>query len=500
MKTVNQLKMGVILSYISKLIMILVGIIYTPIMIRILGQSEYGIYNIAVSIISYLGVLNFGFGSAYMRFYSQYKVLGDKERIATLNGMFLVIFSILGLLAAIFGTVIALNVEIIFGSSLNAEELSMTRILTLILVINLSASFPVVVFNTYLQANEKFVFQNIIQIFTQLTTPLINLPLLLMDYGSIGMVIGTVIINIITEIIIVFFCIKKIKMRFSFSNFDSNLMKEMTVYSSYIFINMIVDQVNNNIDKTMLGRYQGPVSVAIYSVAGSLNNYYTQISSTISNVFIPRIHQMVVGGGTDRELSIFFTRIGRIQFILLSLVLSGVIFFGRPFIGIWAGQDYYESYKVLLFIIIPITIPLIQNLGIEIQRAKNMHQFRSYMYLFMAVGNIMLSIPLSINYGAAGAAFGTGLSYIIGNGIVMNWYNHTKIGLDMKYFWKEILKFIPAFVLPCLYGVLINEFINLYELQNLLLYGLIYVLIFATSMWFLGMNDYEKGLIRNPFK
>ncbi|HIZ71364.1 MAG TPA: oligosaccharide flippase family protein, partial [Candidatus Atopostipes pullistercoris] len=69
---INQLKVGVILSYISRIITVVVGLIYTPIMIRLLGQNEYGLYNIAASTISYLGILNFGFGSAYMRFYSRY--------------------------------------------------------------------------------------------------------------------------------------------------------------------------------------------------------------------------------------------------------------------------------------------------------------------------------------------------------------------------------------------------------------------------------------------
>src|SRR5699024_7640210 len=191
------------------------------------------------------------------------------------------------------------------------------RILILMLVVNLAISFPVIVFNTFLQANEKFVFQNIIQIIRQITTPLINLPLLLAGYGSIGMVSGTVIVNIIIEIAIIIYCIKKIDMKFSFRNFDHELMKEMTIYSSYIFINMIVDQVNSNMDKTILGRYRGTISVAVYSVAASLNLYYTQISTTIANVFTPRIHRMIASQIPDNELTYLFTRVGRIQFILL---------------------------------------------------------------------------------------------------------------------------------------------------------------------------------------
>lgn len=499
-KNFNQLKVGVVLSYVSRIIQTVVGLLYTPLMIRLLGQSDYGLYNIATSIISYLGILNFGFGSAYMRFYSRFKVKEDTERIAVLNGMFFIIFSLLGMLVVVAGVILALNVDIIFGPSLSSNELDIVSLLILILVVNLAISFPGIVFNTYLQANEKFIFQNVIQIIRQVTTPLVILPILLAGYGSIGMVIATVSINIIIEVMIVFYCFKKLDMKFSFKDFDHSLMREMTIYSSYIFINMIVDQINNNMDKTILGRYQGTISVAIYSVAANLKGYYQQLSTTISAVFTPRIHRMVAANTSHVELTNLVTRVGRIQFILLSLVLSGFIFFGRSFIGIWAGTEYYESYIIALLLMIPSTIDLIQNTTTEIQRAKNMHKFRSWMYFILAICNLIISVPLSIRYGAIGAAFGTSITSLLGNGLFMNIYNHFKVGLNMKYFWKQIMKFIPSLILPYLFGIIVNLNIDLYNIANLLVFGVFYVLIYVISMWKFGMNDYEKKLIKNPLK
>src|SRR5699024_11466657 len=82
-------------------------------------------------------------------------------------------------------------------------------------------------------------------------------------------------------------------MRFLFLVFDRHLMIDMTVFSSYIFVNMIVEQINNNVDKTILGRLQGTIPVAIYSIGSNLNIYYQQLSLTIANVFTPRVHRMV---------------------------------------------------------------------------------------------------------------------------------------------------------------------------------------------------------------
>ena len=495
---VNELKVGTLLSYISMGLGYLVSIIYTPIMLRLLGQSEYGLYNLVASVVAYLGVLNFGFGSAYMRYYSRYKVQEDRKKIANLNGMFLIIFSILGLISVIAGTILMMNTEVIFGSALTTGELSTAKILMMILVINLSISFPSIVFTSHITANEKFVFQKLVQMIKTVANPFVVLPLLILGYGSVGMVLATTFLNITTEIINVVYCINKLKMKFSFKNFDFILMREMTVFSSFIFINLLIDQINWNVDKFILGRFHGTVSVAVYGLAAQLNSYYLSISSVISSVFIPRVHKLVASNNSNNELTLLFTRIGRIQFIMLSLIASGLIFFGKSFINMWAGKEYDGAYPIVLLLIIPVTIPLIQNIGIEIQRAKNMHQFRSWVYFFIALGNLGLTIPLAKAYGGVGAAIGTAVSLIIGNGFLMNWYNHVKVGLNMKFFWKQILNFIPALIAPIIFGILIKNFFILNNFFNFLGLGIIYVIIFCVSMWLFGMNQYEKDLLGKP--
>src|SRR5699024_12132851 len=124
-------------------------------------------------------------------------------------------------------------------------------------------------------------------------------------------------------------------------------------------------------DKTILGRIKGTIPVAIYSIGSNLNAYYQQLSLTIANVFTPRIHRMVAANADDVELTKLFTRVGRVQFILLSLVLTGFIFFGKPFIGMWAGANYYESFLVAVLLMFAFFVPLIHNVSIDIQKTRN---------------------------------------------------------------------------------------------------------------------------------
>ena len=475
-----------------------ISIAYTPFMLRTLGQSEYGLYNLASSIISYLTLLNFGFGSSYIRFYSRYKKNDDNDNIARLNSLFLIVFSIMGLLALFGGIVLAQNVKLIFNDGLNAAELEHVKVLMYILSFSMCLSFPASIFTTYTTSQEKFVAQKLLSMIKTVVTPLTMVLILMMGYKSIGMVIITFFITSAVDIFNASFCLKKLRMKFLFKKLNFRVLYEVAGFSIFIALNSIIDQINWNVDKLIIGRYRGTVGVAVYGISAQLNVLYMQFSSSISSVFTPRIHKLITEKQSHQIVTEIFTKVGRIQFIILALVSSGLVLFGKPFIFLWAGEEYADSYYIALLLIIPVTVPLIQNLGIEIQRAYNMHRFRSIIYIIMALVNVIISIPLCIYYGGIGNAVGTAISLIIANGFIMNVYYHVKLHIDMKYFWLQIIKVLPSIVIPIFVGSLLSKYINCYSLKYLLICIILYVVVYIISVWFLGMNEYEKGIISKP--
>lgn len=494
----NELKIGVILSYINMILSNLIAIFYTPIMLRILGQNEYGLYQLAISTVSYLGLLSFGFGSSYVRFFSKFKIKNDKEGIKKLNGMFITVFLIISLIALIAGGILTSQAGKIFSSTLTQNEIDLAKILMYIAVFNIALSFPSSVFDSYITAHESYFFQRLLGIVQVILNPFLSLPLLLLGYGSVGLVFATSVLSIIKFVTSAFYCIKKLKMQFSFKKFDFLLLKEIWVFSFYIFLNIIVDQINWSVDKFVLGVYIGSGAVAIYSIGAQINSIYMSMSTSISSVFIPRINDIVArDSNNNEELTDLFTKIGRIQFIVLALILVGFVLLGKYFIQLWAGSGYGNSYYVALLLVVPVTVPLIQNVGIEIQRAKNMHKFRSILYFFIALCNVIISIPLVKNLGEIGAAIGTMISLIVGNIIVMNIYYHTKVGINIKRFWKEIFKLLPGILLTLFVGKLIVNLIIINNIVKFVIAGIIIILLYIIALYLIGFNEYEKLQIKH---
>ncbi len=506
MKNSNQLKVGSLLSYVQMFLGVVISLIYTPAMLKLLGQSEYGLYNTVASTISMLSLLSLGFNSGYIRCYSKYRRNNDVEAIWKLNGLFLIVFLIIGVVALVCGIFLSFNLELVFLDGLTVSEYQVAKILMQLLAFNLAISFPMSVFSNIISANERFVFLKVISIIKTVLSPLVTLPLLLLGFRSIAMVVVTLLFAIVTDLVYMYYVITKLHNRFVFHDFEKGIFLNLFTYTAFIAINMIVDQINWNVDKVLLGRYKGTDAVAVYSIGYTLYQHYMMFSTSISSVFTPRIHRIVTETSNDtlaqrKQLTELFIKVGRIQFILLGLVASGVAFFGKDFITrYWAGSEYGESYYVALLLILSASIPLIQNIGIEIQRAQNKHRFRAIVYTAMAIINLGISIVLCQRYGAIGSAFGTAISLFLANGIAINLYYHLCCNIDIIKFWKNIVRLSLGLPLPLLCGILINRHIVSSNVWIYLGSIVIYSGVYCLSMWFLGINENEKALFLTPIK
>ncbi|EGW41269.1 oligosaccharide flippase family protein [Desulfosporosinus sp. OT] len=497
---VNQLKAGALLSYASIFITIIIGLLYTPIMLRLLGQSEFGLYSLIGAVVGYLSILDLGLGNTIIRYTARNRALGDKDAESNMNGMFLILYCFIGLLTVILGVVLYSNIDNMFGATLAAAELKKAKIMMMLLIFNFAVSFPLGVFGSIMQAHERFVFVKLVAIIRSLMTPCIILPLLYLGYSSVSMVVVNTVLNIGCLLINLVYCFRVLKTTIYFKKFDLILLKEIAGYSFFIFLGVIVDKVYWSTGQFILGIVSGTVLVAIFAVAMQLTTMYIMFSTSVSSVLLPRITMMVANNASNDDLSHIMIKIGRVQYAIMAYILSGFILFGQAFIILWAGLNYSDAYYMVLLVMIPITIPLIQNVGIAILQAQNRNAFRSIVYLCIAVLNVLTSIPLAKMWGGFGCALATGVSLIVGNVIIINIYYHRWIGLNIPLFWINIGKMSLPMLISLLCGYGINLFIIQDSFLLLVVKIVLFSLIYICLMWQVGLDSYEKKLFLSPVK
>lgn len=495
---INQLKAGAVLSYIVLVISNAIGLLYTPYMLRMMGQSEFGLYSLVASVIAYLTILDFGFGNAIVRYTAKFRAEGKTEEQYSMFGMFIVLYSIIGVIAFLLGLGLYFNVDNMFGRTMAVVELDKAKIMMLLMVFNIAFTFPLSIFGSVITAYEDFIFQKIIQIVRIVLNTIVMILLLEVGYRAIGMVIVTTIFNLVTLLINYWYCKHKIKIKIYFHKIEWGFLKEVSIYSYYIFLNIIMDRIYWSTGQFILGVYVGTAAIAVFAIAIQLQGMYMSFSTSISGVFLPKVTTMIANDLPKKAISDLFIRTGRIQYIVMAFVLTGFILFGKQFVVLWAGADYSDAYIISLFFFIPLTIPLIQTIGITILQARNQMKFRSLLYIVIALGSLGLQIPLAKKYGGIGVAVGISLALAIGQIVVMNVYYYKKQNIDIPVFWNEIMKMS---ITPIILGICAYSFFKYFPLETITELGLgifFFTLIYLPVFWFISMNKYEKELFGRP--
>ena len=491
----NQLKAGAALNYIVIILNIAVGLLYTPYMLRMMGQSEYGLYSLVASVIAYLTVLDLGLGNAVIRYTAKFKAEGKSKEQYEMFGMFLILYSVISLVALIGGIVLYLNVDTMFGSTMTEVELSRASIMMLILIFNLVFTFPMSIFGSIMSAYEQFVFPKVINIIRIILNTAIMIALLEMGYKAVAMVILQTLFNVATLIINYLYCKYKLRIKIHFAKFKWGFLSEVAVYSFWIFLNVIIDKVYWSTGQFILGIVAGTAAVAVFAVAIQLHAMYTQFSTAISSVFLPKITGMVALRNDNTEISNLFIKTGRIQNIIMSMILFGFLTFGRSFIELWAGPEYSDTYIITCLFFISLYIPLIQNLGITILQARNQMKFRSLLYIAIAAVALILQYYFAKLWGGIGCAIAISGALFIGQGIIMNIYYHVKQGINIKRFWIEITKMniVPFILSLCFFYVMYDTIIDSW--LECSLWICIYALMYFVLLYKVSMNQYERLLI-----
>lgn len=163
---------------------------------------------------------------------------------------------------------------------------------------------------------------------------MVNVPILLMGYKSVALVASSLVLGLIYHVVTVYYVLVVLKNKFVFRSLEKGIFVGLFSYTIFIFLNTIIDQINWNIDKLLLARFIGTAEVAVYSVGYSLYAHYMQFSTAISGIFTPRIHRIVNETQDDKEtqrvqLTELFTRVGRVQFLILALIATGIIFLDK---------------------------------------------------------------------------------------------------------------------------------------------------------------------------
>ena len=488
----RQIKKGVVIGYLSIAFNVISGLIYTPWMVRQIGQADYGLFALAVSFISFLA-LDFGLGSAVTRFLCQYKARGDKEGAKRLLGLIFKLF--LGISTLIFVVLVVafFFIENIYVK-LTPEEIARFRVVFAVSGLFTVVSFGFKPLDGIIGANERFIFSELAALFHKVGVVVLMVAALLLGYGLYALVIVNAFVGLVVIAMKLFYVRKTTDDEIDFSGGDKALVKEIAGFSFWTTLILIAQRFILNITPTILGIFAGSVQIAIFSVGHVFVGYTWTISSMVGSMFLPRITRITIATGGTRKLEDLMIKVGRLELLVVGLIVFGFAAMGKEFVQLWMGSDFINSYYVALLLISTLVISVTQSIANTMLVAKNKVKFGALSSLVTAGISIGMSVILSRTYGAVGAAAGIFAGFI-GGILVSNIVYYKVLRLNIFRFFREChLKMVVPLLLTLGFGFLMQYY---FPVDNMFLFMVkagVFAAVYSLLMWTMALNSYEKQL------
>lgn len=496
MKTakINQVRAGALVSYITIFVNILSGFIYTPWLIKNLGEADYGIYSLITSVMTYF-VLDFGMGAAITRFIAQYRVNGETKKVDKLLGVTTKLFLTIDGIILVAMTVFYFCIDKIYVNLLPDEIVKLENSFIIAGAVAL-LSFPLLPVNGIYTAYEKLYAQKLFDLIAKVLT-VTSVMIALLAGGNLYFVIFfNTTITFITNVIKFLYIKRKENISICWSHKDKSLQKQIFSFSVWIMVASIADRFFVTFVPSILGIVSSSVQIAIFAVAVSIENYTSLFSSVFSNLFLPRVTGMVVRKESTEKITDLLIKIGRIQLIIVSAVVTMIVSMGREFIICWVGESMLDAYWVMVVMLLPTIVYFCQSIGGEMLYATNQVKYRAMVYIIGSVISTILTFLLGEKYGAFGAGVGIASGIFLSHVLLMNWVYWKKLKLNIPRYFKECtLRILLPMALSGIIGFFISK---VYPVENLFLFVIkagIWAVCHFAILWLTFFNAYEKKLV-----
>lgn len=489
----QQIKYGAVMSYIAVFVSIVAGILYTPWMIRQIGQAEYGLYALALSVIVFFS-MDFGLGESVSRFLSKYNAENQIEKKKDFLGVTFKLYIIIDIIIFIALLSVFLLSDIIY-SKLTPWELEKFKVVFIIAAFYAISSFPFQPLNGILISHERFIFLKSMDLFHRILTVCTMIIVLLLGYRLYALVLVNAITGLIVIVFKIYYIFKKSLVKINLYAWDRKILKEIFSFSIWIAIIVFSQRFIIAITSSILAAFSGTAEIAVFSIATTMEGYVWMIASALNGLFLPKVTNLLLNNNASEEVEMLMLKVGRIQLIIIGLLFTCFLTLGKDFIELWMGKDFSSTYIIVVLFLTPSLITLTQQIANTALLAKNLVKYNCVGVVTMAVISIVFSIILSPKLGAIGAGIAIFIGGIIGGVIVMNFVYFRILRINLALFFRQChLKLFIPITITIAIGFLVQTYFPLNGWSTFLIKSLIVTLSYIVLIWKLGLNNYEKNL------
>lgn len=503
MRSKNSIK-NVIMAFIMNIVTILVGFISQKIFINILGTEYLGLNGLFTNVISMLGIVELGLGSAII--YNLYKPIAEnnKEQVKSLMSFYKISYRLIAFIITIIGLLLIPLLPFIIGETSIKENINLIYTLFLLDIV---ASYLLTYKRSILYANEKTYIVNIVHIGYLIVLNVVQILILYTTRNYILYLIVKIIFRILENIVLTIIANRKygyIKEK-NAKKLDNNIKKDIFTKVKGLIYHKIGGFVVLGTDNIIISKFLGVATVGLYSnynlIIQALSNLFAQAFSSIT----ASVGNLLIENDTNKSYKIYRNMLFFNSWIF-TFASAGLLSIIEPFVKVWIGEQYILPFGVLLALVINFYIQGMRKTSNTFKEAAGIFYEDRHIPILESIINIIASVILVNILGLAGVFIGTIISTF-----VLFFYSYPKFvykPLFKRNYIQYLKDYVPYVSVAIISVAITYIIINNINLQNAILQiivnlilviiipNIIHLIIFFKTQEF----DYYKNIVLNNLK
>jgi len=499
MRTKNSIK-NTSVSFITNLLTIVIGLIAQAIFIKILGSEYLGINGLFSNIISMLGIVELGVGSAII--YHLYKPIAEEDikKVKALMNFYKKCYTIIALIILTIGLMITPYLNLFIEEVTIDINISLVYIL---FIIEIVCSYLLSYKRSIINANQKNYLVNFIHIGYLVILNILEIIILVLT-KNYYLYLGIKIVMRILENIGVTLLANKLYPYLKNNNekLDENTKKDIFQKVKALFFHKIGGFIVLGTDNIIISKFIGIIEVGLYS------NYYMIIDAVeklfgqVIKVITPSVGNMLVKESSEKSFEIF-KRVRFLNFWIATFSGISLLVVMNSFITVWIGSKYLLATCVLIVLVLNYYAKSMRSCHMIFKEAAGIYYEDRYIPLLESVLNIVASLILLKYFGLAGIFMGTIISSLALYCISYPKYVYKKL-FNRSYlnYTKETLGYLSIFLVLAFITykisrliVINNAFLSL--IINCLIAVVIPNLVLLIIFWHTDNFKYYLNLLKS---
>lgn len=485
---------GVLWTYVQNIVNAVYGFVAIPILINYYGKAEYGLIGLAMSVNVYLRLMDMGFSSTNVRFFSTWLSEKKQEKVYKAFQTSLSFYGSIGLINGIVLIILSFFVDSIFN--VTPEQCEILKVLIYILAFSAFCHWFSSCFDQLIKATENVAW---IQCRQLIPKALQIIVLLLTVYVGFSIEIYFLLTTLAT-LLIVPLSIRKIKKELPYISFlpklDKDIFLEMLPYSLNIFSFSIFQFSFYNLRPVFLGMEGSLESVTDFRILNAIIHFVHMLGGAFIAILLPSTSKVVAQKNMGAYYKVAYDGTKYIS-ILLCFFTFVFMAIGRDILTIYVGKSY--------LVLIPwFNLWLICNLGTHNQAISSLilagSKIRAITYntIVASLVGLIITWVLIPYYQVGGTVLGFVAYVLIQLGFYYLYYWPRKMNIDsFKVFYYS---FGPYVLLGTIAYFICNMLPNIENHWiNLLLTGAVFTSIYAIGVLLLS-NKNDKQFVMGIIK